>query len=903
MENHNIDENLGAASLKADQLFYEYPNEAVLPEHLFLAIIDSKSKILEDLLKSLFLRAAQLEGELIRYLSNNSFKQTPKKKDLVWHEHTNFIVQDAQTVMEELGDNYLGVEHILCSLARVKGTPSYQFLSKLGLKSDLIAKAILLVRGRYSGKSTRGVLKTTVNLADSNGSEKRARSKILAQSELGTDLTKLAEQGLLDPVIGRDKEIRRILNILTRRSKNNPLLLGEAGVGKTAIAEGLALKIVAGDVPMSLRGYRILSIDIGSLVADTGVRGEFEKRVNNLIEEAMSAAKNIILFIDELHLLIGAGATGDSALDAGNILKPYLARGLIRCIGATTYSEYSKHIEKDPALARRFQKIIVAEPTVPESISILRGLRDKFEGFHGVNIKDSALVSAAEMSNRFITDRQLPDKAVDIVDEAASKKRMEIDSVPKSLDEVSQKLIHLELEKASLTKDTKDLKSSKLESLSKQISKLEEESKKILKDWNQTRDELNNLSLLKQRIENLKSVISLATKESDYRLAAEIEHIELAPLAEKLSNIEQNKSEGSRNYDSVTSQDIARVVSELTGIPIARLEGDQSKSILTLESEINKRVIGQEAAVKVVSKAVKISRSNLGDPEKPIGSFMFLGPTGVGKTELAKAVSDILFNSSSNLIRLDMSEYFDKYTVARLIGAAPGYVGFDDGGQLTEAVKNKPYSCILFDEIEKAHSDIYNILLQILDEGRLTDSKGRTVDFTNTVIILTSNVCADKINDKFKESHALEKVSKSNPKQSLGIEPQGIDSLGQEFRNELEKTFRPELLNRIDEIVLFNPLSKKNIEKIITIEIEKLNSRLSKNGKQLNLSEKAMGYLASKIGQSDYGARPVGRLVKSAIQAPLSELLLEGKFKRSKNIYVDYANKELEFSSKKYSTK
>lgn len=890
MHSYNVDSNMIEASNSVNAIFREYPTESVFPEHLLLAIARQNAPIIKRILEILDVQKMQLEGSALISLKNKLKLEFKNIETDVWHESTNYIIQDAQKIQENLSDSNLGVEHVLCSFSRVVETDLYSHFSNLGITADLVARAILVARGTKNCALPN--IKKAVSQTNQPDQQNIDSNSEHNKNELGIDLTAQAEKGLLDPVIGREDEIRRVLNILTRRTKNNPVLVGEAGVGKTAIAEGLASRIESGEVPMSLRGFRLFSLDVASLVKGTGVRGAFEERLTNLIENVTSSGKNIILFIDEIHQLVGAGATNGGALDAGNILKPYLARGLIRCVGATTHSEYSKHIEKDPALDRRFQKVSVNEPSFEQAVSILRGLRDKYESFHGIKIKDSAMVSAVKMSSRYITDRQLPDKAVDIIDEAASRKRMEIDSRPSELDKIQEDILHLELERTSLAKDSHDLRSNRLLKLNKEIEKLEEKASKVKDEWNKTRQELNALSIIKQRAENIKNLALKARRDSNFRLAAEIEYSDLIPLMDRIKSLQEEKK--SSSLDSISNDDIAKIVSEWTGIPVTQIKGDESKTLLKLEEKLNKFVIGQSDAVKAVSQSIKIARTNLSNPDKPIGTYLFLGPTGVGKTELAKALSGQLFHNKASLIRFDMSEFFDKYTVSRLIGASPGYIGFEDGGQLTEAVKKNSYSCVLFDEIEKAHSDIYNILLQILDEGRLTDSKGRSVDFTNTVIILTSNVASDEINSSFKTAKSTG-TRTTNPKQSSG----GIDVIEPEIKSRLLQTFKPEFLNRIDDIVLFKPLELEHLKEIVSLKATELSERLKDTNKALTFSDDAIKWIAEKCIGTGYGARPIERTLRYSVQAPLSELLLEGKFSKAKRIYITVKEDNLNFSTKK----
>lgn len=870
MNSLNFDENLSSISEFIEKVFNSYPHANVLPEHVFLAILRQGSIKMRRLLELLDLRSSYLEGELIKFLSDGASLAFSDYDKTEWHDTTEFIFNDADFIRTHLSASAIGVEHIFCSLSRVTKTMSFELLNNQAIQADLVAQAINLIED----PEEKLEMKTDLSVATS-------QNVIEGElSEFGSDMTNLAEEGKLDPVIGRDEEIRQVLNILSRRTKNNPVLIGEAGVGKTAIAEGLALKLVSGDVPMSLQGHKLINIDVGSLVAGTSKRGQFEEKLKNLVETVSSSGRNIILFIDEIHLLVGAGGVGDGALDASNMLKPYLARGKFRCIGATTLSEYSKHLEKDPALARRFQKVHIKEPTVLQTITILRGLRDKYEGFHGVRIKDSALVAAVELSGRFITDRQWPDKAVDIVDEAAARKRMQIDSTPLDIDSLSQQILHLELERASLKKDTRseetaDIEDARLVKINRDIEALQEKVLKIKEKWREERDAIKFLSLDKTRIEKLQNEINKAKRDSDFRKAAELEQL----LKSKQEKFEERQKKSSVASDFVDPEDIAQVVADRTGIPVTSLTEDQSKRLISLEKQLQERVIGQDAALEAVAKSIRIARTGLGDENKPTGTFMFLGPSGVGKTEVAKTIAEILFNGEKSLIRLDMSEYFDKYTVSRLVGASPGYVGYEEGGQLTEAVRNNPYSCVLFDEIEKAHSDIYNILLQVLDEGRLTDARGRVTDFRNTIIVLTSNCGADLIAERSNSDQGLKSTGSEqtgkNPRQTLNYAPGGIDSLDEVLREELLRTFRPELLNRLDDIVIFESLSAKSLEAIVTMQLKALQHRMKASKRELEIDPEIIAFIAAKASATNFGARPIKRLVRSLVHAPLSEVLLK----------------------------
>lgn len=772
--------------------------------------------------------------------------------------------------------------------------------------------------------------------------------EVLTESSLDRDLTVLAALGQLDPVVGRDNEIRRVINILTRRSKNNPVLVGEPGVGKTAIVEGIAQKIASNSVPERLRKKRIISLEVSSLVEGTSMRGQFEEKLNRLIDELVASAGEIILFVDELHLLIGAGAAGGSPMDASNILKPYLARGTVQCIGATTFGEYSKYIEKDPALARRFQKVVVPEPTIDDTVAILRGLRDRFEAFHGVVIKDSALVAASRLSHRYIADRHLPDKAIDLVDEAAALKRMQVDSSPGELDELNEQIVRLELERWSLQKDDDEAAYDRLTDIDERLAELNNRAEEVKQTWIDAQEATKCHSELKEKIEHLRYEIEQCKLAIDFRKAAELEHNDLKPLEERLKGQEQFDKEASDGaIPKITDEDIEKLVAEWTGIPVARLEERESMRLSNLEQLLAERVVGQEHAIKAVANGIRIARTGLGDPNRPIGSFLFLGPTGVGKTEVARTLAEELFCDPTAFIRLDMSEYFDKYTVSRLIGASPGYIGFDEGGQLSEAVRRKPFSCILFDEIEKAHSDVFNILLQILDEGRLTDSRGRHIDFRNSVIIMTSNVGSELATTPEEEEQRGSEIDKAGQEpdtvfggtskgigfgaapfldessgtsskgpgiKSAGLrgsrgrgknqqgEPPataetvlggGIDSVPSRLRPLLLKTFRPELLNRIDEIVLFSHLSKDNLLKIIDLQLKVLNERLEAKDLQIEVTQSARNWLLERCYNPAFGARPVRRAIKNHLEVALSQRLVRGELEGVPILKVDVVGDEI----------
>ncbi len=722
------------------------------------------------------------------------------------------------------------------------------------------------------------------------------------------DLTELARQGKLEPVIGRDQEIGRLVHILTRRTKNNPALIGEAGVGKTAAVEGLAQRIADGDVPERLKDKRVVSVDMTNLVAGTAMRGDFEARLSALIKEVLDASGQIILFIDEMHLIMGAGAAGDNAMDVANILKPHLARGTVQCIGATTYSEYAKYIDRDPALARRFQKVVISEPTVDDAIAILRGLREGFEAFHGIKIRDSALVAAVTLSHRYLPERRLPDKAIDLIDEAASRRRTEIDSTPPKLRELLERIARLELERDSLKKDNDSPSIKRLKVVEADLKNLQAESDTIKWQWDKLVKTIHRRSELKSKLAVVKQEIDRAQRRIDFVMVTYLENTHLFPLEEELA-AEAADSDADENQfaipGEINAEDIEALLAEWTGIPISRLGESDVARLLQMEEELQSRVVGQERATTCVSDAIRVARAGINDPNRPLSSFLFLGPSGVGKTEVARVLADTIFGDENAFIRLDMSEYFDRYTVSRLIGAAPGYIGYDEGGQLTEAVRKKPFACVLFDEIEKAHTDVYNVLLQILDEGRLTDSRGRTVDFKNTIIILTSNVGAelvlessesdgggsDRSTSNFGINHQAGGISSPGLNHQVG----GIDALPAELRSLLLQRFRPELLNRIDEIVVFSPLCDSALSAIVDIQVALLNKRLAAKGPCLSLTDEAKGWLASKAYSPAYGARPLKRLLRQNVEIPLSRLLLNGA-SGAREVKVDVKDGALTFT-------
>jgi ATP-dependent Clp protease ATP-binding subunit ClpB len=770
------------------------------------------------------------------------------------------LLEDASSEASRLKDQYISVEHLMIALCEIQSKAG-ALLKQYGVNRERILEVLTSIRGNQS-----------VTSPDPEATYE-------ALQRYGRNLTELAGKGKLDPVIGRDEEIRRVMQVLSRRTKNNPVLVGEPGVGKTAIVEGLAIRITKGDVPEGLKDKEIIVLDMGALIAGAKYRGEFEERLKAVLKEVIESNGKIIVFIDELHTVVGAGTTGEGAMDAGNLLKPPLARGELHCIGATTLDEYRKHIEKDPALERRFQMVFVDEPSVEDTISILRGLKERYEVHHGVRIKDAALVSAAVLSHRYITDRFLPDKAIDLIDEAAAKMRIVIDSMPAELDELERRRIQLEVEREALRKESDKASKERLQRLESELADMKEQADTLRAQWQSEKQELDKIRSLKAQIEETRLQIEQAERATDLQKAAELKYGKLIELEKQLKG-EEETSDGKKMgaaahlfKEEVDEDDIAQIVAKWTGIPVSKLLEGEVQKLLTLEDHLHKRVVGQDEAISVVASAVRRARAGLKDPRRPIGSFLFLGPTGVGKTELAKALAEFLFDDEQAMIRIDMSEYQERHTVARLIGAPPGYVGYDEGGQLTEAVRRRPYSCILFDEIEKAHGDVFNVLLQVLDEGHLTDSKGRRVDFKNTVIIMTSNVGSSYILD-YQVKSAVEGDS-------------GYNQMRERVLEALREHFRPEFLNRIDETVVFHALDARQLQSIVAFQINELNRRLEDRKIALTLTEDAKEWLARRGYDPIYGARPLRRLIQKEIENPLSTRLLSGEFADGDNILVD----------------
>ncbi|RAZ71166.1 ATP-dependent chaperone ClpB [Mesorhizobium atlanticum] len=769
------------------------------------------------------------------------------------------VFSTAEDLAKKAGDSFVTVERLLQALVMEKSAKTADILSKAGVTAQALNQAINDIR---KGRT-----------ADSASAEQGYD----ALKKYARDLTADARSGKLDPVIGRDDEIRRTIQVLSRRTKNNPVLIGEPGVGKTAIAEGLALRIVNGDVPESLKDKQLMALDMGALIAGAKYRGEFEERLKAVLNEVTSASGNIILFIDEMHTLVGAGKA-DGAMDASNLLKPALARGELHCIGATTLDEYRKHVEKDPALARRFQPVFVDEPTVEDTVSILRGLKEKYEQHHKVRISDSALVSAATLSNRYIADRFLPDKAIDLVDEAASRLRMQVDSKPEALDEIDRRIMQLKIEREALKVEKDEASKDRLARLEKELAGLEEESTELTAKWQAEKQKLGLAADLKKRLDEMRNELAIAQRKGEFQRAGELAYGKIPELEKKLKEAEAQDGKAGMVEEVVTPDHVAHVVSRWTGIPVDKMLEGQREKLLRMEDEIGKRVVGQGEAVQAVSKAVRRARAGLQDPNRPIGSFMFLGPTGVGKTELTKALASFLFDDETAMVRIDMSEFMEKHSVARLIGAPPGYVGYEEGGALTEAVRRRPYQVVLFDEIEKAHPDVFNVLLQVLDDGRLTDGQGRTVDFRNTLIIMTSNLGAEYL-------------------VSLG-DDQDVDAVRDEVMSVVRSSFRPEFLNRVDEVILFHRLRREDMDRIVEIQLKRLENLLVDRKITLSLDHDAIEWLASKGYDPAYGARPLKRVMQKELQDPLAEKILLGEILDGSTVKVTAGSDRLNFRSK-----
>ena len=843
-----------------EKLAYEYGNQEIEQEHLLYALLKQEDSLILKMIEKMEIDKTYFTDAVESALE----KRTKVSGGQVYiGQYLNKVLVQAEDEAKAMGDEYVSVEHLFLSMIKNPSPEIKKLFQEFGITRERFLQALSTVRGNQRV--------TTDN----------PEATYDTLNKYGQDLVEKARNQKLDPVIGRDAEIRNVIRILSRKTKNNPVLIGEPGVGKTAAVEGLAQRIVRGDVPEGLKDKKIFALDMGALVAGAKYRGEFEERLKAVLEEVKKSDGQIILFIDELHLIVGAGKT-DGAMDAGNMLKTMLARGELHCIGATTLDEYRQYIEKDAALERRFQPVMVDEPSVEDTISILRGLKDRYEVYHGVKITDSALVAAATLSHRYISDRFLPDKAIDLVDEACALIKTELDSMPTELDEQRRKIMQMEIEEAALKKETDKLSAERLENLQKELAEQRESFAGKKAQWDNEKHSVENLSVLREKIENMNKEIEKAQRSYDLNKAAELQYGELPKLQKQLE-IEEEKVKSkdlSLVHDRVTDEEIARIISRWTGIPVAKLtEGERSK-ILHLDDELHKRVIGQEDGVRKVTDAIIRSKAGIKDPTKPIGSFLFLGPTGVGKTELAKALAASMFDDEQNMVRIDMSEYMEKYSVSRLIGAPPGYVGYEEGGQLTEAVRRKPYSVVLFDEIEKAHPDVFNVLLQVLDDGRITDSQGRTVDFKNTILIMTSNIGSSYLLD--------------------GIEPDG--SIRQESQdlvmNDLRAHFRPEFLNRLDEIIMFKPLTKENIGNIVDLMMADLNRRLADQEIKLELTDEAKSYIIDGGYDPVYGARPLKRYLQNYVETLTAKKILSGDVHQGDTLVLDVRDGEFVINTK-----
>ena len=848
---------------EASNLMSSHQNSQMEPEHIMLAMIKDDG-IIKDYLTELKLLNQNFINKVVSRVENfPKVSGAINPQGLYLSNDTRRLLEVAIDESEKLKDDFVGIEAILLGMTKLDNSNIKSLLESFNVNYGSVLGTMKKIRGNKKVDS------------------KNAEENMKALEKYSTDLTELARKGKLDPVIGRDEEVRRIIQVLNRRTKNNPVLIGEPGVGKTAIVEGLAQRIVRGDVPESLKEVKLISLDLGALVAGAKYRGEFEERLKAVLKEVEDSNGEIVMFIDELHTVVGAGST-EGSMDAGNLLKPMLARGVLRTIGATTINEYRKYIEKDPALERRFQPVMVDEPSVEDTISILRGLKEKYEVHHGVRILDSAIIEAAKLSDRYITDRFLPDKAIDLIDEAASSLRIEIDSMPEEIDSMMRQKIQLEIEREALKKEDSDEAKTKVEDISRQVSELEEKINVMKAQWEQEKASITSEADIKDEINNVKNKIEEAERNTDLQTAAELKYGRLLELEKQLKAC-QNKehSENKLLKEEIDGSDIAEVVSKWTGIPVTKLVESEMQKLLNMEEILHKRLVGQDEAVDTVSDAIRRARSGLKDPKRPIGTFLFLGPTGVGKTELAKSLAEFMFNDEDALIRIDMSEYMEKHNVARLVGAPPGYVGYEEGGQLTEAVRRKPYSVVLFDEIEKAHPDVFNIMLQIFDDGRLTDSKGRTIDFKNTLIIMTSNIGSDII---------LENTLNAM------LSPEQYNDTKESVLEVLRSHFKPEFLNRIDETIFFRALTLPQLSKIVDIQMDYLRKLLKEQELDFEISDEAKEFLATQGFNPVYGARPLKRVIRQMVENPLSKELLSQKFLKGDTVKIDLQGDKIVFT-------
>ena len=846
----------------ASAIMNSHSNSELQPEHIMLAMIKDNG-IIKDYLTELKLLNQSFIDKIVGAVNSFPKISGPVNSQQMFLSNQTYRLLDlAEQQSAEMKDEFVSIESILLAMTKLDNSNIQNVVKSFGIDSNKVLNAMKKIRGNKKVDN------------------KNAEENMKALEKYSTDLTALARKGKLDPVIGRDEEVRRIIQVLNRRTKNNPVLIGEPGVGKTAIVEGLAQRIVRGDVPESLKDVKLVSLDMGALVAGAKFRGEFEERLKAVLKEVEESNGEIVMFIDELHTVVGAGAT-EGSMDAGNLLKPMLARGVLRTIGATTINEYRKYIEKDPALERRFQPVLVDEPSVEDTISILRGLKEKYEVHHGIRILDSALIQAAKLSDRYITDRFLPDKAIDLIDEAASSLRIEIDSMPEEIDSMMRQKIQLEIEREALKKETSDEAKAKVDDISKQIENLEGKINTLKVQWEKEKASITGEAAIKDEIDQVKKKIEEAERNTDLQTAAELKYGKLLELEKQLKACQsKEKTDNKLLKEEIDDEDIANVVSKWTGIPVNKLVESEKQKLVNMEDILHKRLIGQDEAVETVSDAIRRARSGLKDPKRPIGTFLFLGPTGVGKTELAKSLAEFMFNDEDALIRIDMSEYMEKHNVARLVGAPPGYVGYEEGGQLTEAVRRKPYSVVLFDEIEKAHPDVFNIMLQIFDDGRLTDSKGRTVDFKNTLIIMTSNIGSDII---------LENTLNNM------VSPSEFDETKEKVMTVLRTKFKPEFLNRIDETIFFKALTLQDLSKIVDIQMDYLRRLLKDQELELEVTDDAKEFLATRGYNPVYGARPLKRVIRQMVENPLSKMILSQNFLSGDKVKIDVENDEIKF--------